>query len=138
MTSRPIIETIDQVFDLAGVLALVVGALVTGANYLIILVFKPAKRSVAYSALRKGLGRAILVGLEVLVAADIIRTVAIEPSVQNVLVLGLIVVIRTFLSWSLEVEITGRWPWQSSSVPSTSYLGGAPSSTVDHAVSPDG
>jgi uncharacterized membrane protein len=66
----------------------------------------------AYSSYRSRLGRALLLGLEVLVAADIIRTVALEPSVANVAVLGLLVLIRTFLSWSLVVEIEGRWPWQ--------------------------
>jgi hypothetical protein len=55
-------------------------------------------------------GRSILLGLEFLVAADIIRTVAVQPSLQNVAVLGLIMLIRTFLSFSLEVEIDGRWP----------------------------
>jgi uncharacterized membrane protein len=63
--------------------------------------------------LRQGLGHAILVRLELLVAAEIIRTVAIDPTFQSVGVLGLIVTVRTFLSWSLEVEINGRWPWQS-------------------------
>jgi uncharacterized membrane protein len=53
-----------------------------------------------------------LLGLEFLVAADIIRTVALEPTMQNVIILGLLVVIRTFLSWSLVVEIEGRWPWR--------------------------
>ena len=116
--SRLIIDAINQLFEVAGVLALVIGALATGVNYLIMLWFKPAGRTLAYSYLRKGFGRAILVGLELLVAADIIRTVAIEPSLQNVAVLGLIVVIRTFLSWSLEVEINGQWPWQRETAPS--------------------
>jgi uncharacterized membrane protein len=123
VTSKPVIDSIDQLFDVAGVFALVVGALVTGLNYLIILVLKPEKRALAYGNLRKGFGRAILVGLELLVAADIIRTVAIEPSLQNVAVLGLIVVIRTFLSWSLAVEINGRWPWQQ--ISANSAAGGA-------------
>ena len=65
-----------------------------------------------YSRFRRVLGRAILIGLELLVAADIIRTVAVTPTIESVSVLGLIVLIRTFLSWSLEVEISGRWPWQ--------------------------
>jgi uncharacterized membrane protein len=65
-----------------------------------------------YSAYRVRLGRALLLGLEVLVAADIIRTVALQPTLANVFVLGLLVVVRTFLSWSLIVEIEGRWPWQ--------------------------
>lgn len=60
---------------------------------------------------RSNLGRAILLGLEFLVAADIINTVAIEPSLQSLAILGGIVLIRTFLSFSLEVEIEGRWPW---------------------------
>lgn len=66
----------------------------------------------AYHELRANLGRAILLGLEFLVAADIIGTVAIEPTFRSLGVLGIIVAIRTFLSFSLEVEISGRWPWQ--------------------------
>ena len=54
----------------------------------------------------------LLLGLEILVAADIVRTVALEPSFENVAVLGLLVLVRTFLSWSIVVEIEGRWPWQ--------------------------
>src|SRR6266542_6348628 len=65
-----------------------------------------------YRIVRTVFGRSILLGLEFLVAADIIRTVAVQPSLENVLVLGLIVLIRTFLSFSLEVEIDGRWPWR--------------------------
>ena len=61
---------------------------------------------------RATFGRSVLMGLEVLVAGDIIRTVAVDPTLENLLVLGLLVIIRTFLSWSLEVEIDGRWPWQ--------------------------
>ena len=66
----------------------------------------------SYQRLKAQLGKALLLGLEFLVAADIIRTVALEPNLQNVVILGLLVVIRTFLSWSLVVEIEGRWPWQ--------------------------
>ena len=65
-----------------------------------------------YAKLRERLGRAILLGLEFLVAADIIATVLIDPTLESAATLGLIVVIRTFLSWSLEVELEGRWPWQ--------------------------
>jgi uncharacterized membrane protein len=67
-----------------------------------------------YRIVRSVFGRSILLGLEFLVAADIIRTVAVQPSLENVAVLGLIVLIRTFLSFSLEVEIDGRWPWRRS------------------------
>jgi uncharacterized membrane protein len=66
----------------------------------------------AYRGFRRNLGRAILLGLEFLVAADIINTVAIRPAPRDVLVLAGIVLIRTFLSFSLEVEISGRWPWR--------------------------
>ena len=62
--------------------------------------------------LRQALGGTLLLGLEVLVAADLIRTIAVSPTLRNVLVLGLIVLIRTFLSFSLETEITGRPPWR--------------------------
>jgi len=63
---------------------------------------------------RSRLGQGLLLGLEILVAADVVRTVALAPTLQNVIVLGLLVVIRTFLSWSLVVELDGRWPWQES------------------------
>jgi uncharacterized membrane protein len=65
-----------------------------------------------YTNFRHQVGRALLLGLEILVAADIIRTVVLEPTLQNILVLGLLVLIRTFLSWSLVLEIEERWPWQ--------------------------
>ena len=64
-----------------------------------------------YRTIRGVFARSILLGLEFLVAADIIRTVAVQPSLENVAVLGLIIFIRTFLSFSLEVELDGRWPW---------------------------
>ena len=65
-----------------------------------------------YKELKVRLGKALLLGLEILVAADIVRTVALEATLQSVAVLGLLVLIRTFLSWALVVEIEGRWPWQ--------------------------
>ena len=65
----------------------------------------------AYSDLRKNLGRVILLGLEVLIIADIIRTIVVDQSVESVIVLGTIVLIRVILSFSLEVEIDGMWPW---------------------------
>ncbi len=99
-------------FQVAGIAVLVIGALLAFVLYLKAL---PHRRGTptAYSDLRRDLGKAILVGLELLVAADIIRSVAIDPTFATVGVLGLIVLIRTFLSWSLELEVNGRWPWQS-------------------------
>ena len=66
----------------------------------------------SYIVLRRYFGRSILLGLEILVAADLIRTVAVDQTWENVLSLGLIVLIRTFLSFSLEVEMDGVWPWR--------------------------
>ena len=71
--------------------------------------------AVAYRVVRTVFARTILLGLEFLVAADIIRTVAVQPYLENVAVLGLIVLIRTFLSFSLEAEIDGQWPWSRAS-----------------------
>jgi len=73
-----------------------------------------------YRSYRQLLGRSILLGLELLVAADIIRTVAVTPTFVSVGVLAIIVLIRTFLSFSLELEITGRWPWQKEISPARS------------------
>jgi uncharacterized membrane protein len=71
-----------------------------------------AEGAVLYKELKIRLGKALLLGLEILVAADIIRTVALEATLQSVAVLGLLVLIRTFLSWAVVVEIEGRWPWK--------------------------
>jgi uncharacterized membrane protein len=80
----------------------------------------------AYEFFRRRLGRAILLGLEFLVAADIIRTVAVTPSGESVAVLGGIVLIRTFLSFSLQLEMTGAWPWQQRSVAAAEKSHGSP------------
>ena len=71
----------------------------------------------AYESYQHQLGKALLLGLELLVAADVVRTVALEATLQNVAVLGLLVVVRTFLSWSMLVEMDGRWPWQPKTEP---------------------
>jgi uncharacterized membrane protein len=66
----------------------------------------------AYDGLRRNLGRCILLGLEVLIVADIVRTIIVDPTIESVAVLGIIVVIRILLSFALEVEIDGLWPWR--------------------------
>ena len=66
----------------------------------------------AYERARKGVGRSVLLGLEVLIIADIVRTITIDPSVESALTLGLIVLVRTFLSFSLEIELLGVLPWR--------------------------
>ena len=86
----------------------------------------PRRRPDAYQGLRRNLGRVILLGLEILIIGDIVRTIVVEPTVNGVLVLGIIVVIRIVLSFALEVEIDGRWPWsQASSSPTTPSDGGS-------------
>jgi len=107
-----LMEGVGQGVDAAGVAIIVVGVTAASVSALVRL----ARRTPGtYENYRRSLGRSILLGLEFLVAADIIRTVAIEPSFAGVGVLAVIVLIRTFLSFSLELEITGRWPWQKAS-----------------------
>ena len=109
MHYNDVIEDVGRVIDAVGVAVIVVGivvaAAISGRQAL-------ARRGAVYNDFRQRLGRAILLGLELLVAADIIRTVAAQPTLTSVGILAGIVVIRTFLSFSLEVEISGRWPWQ--------------------------
>jgi uncharacterized membrane protein len=104
-----VVETVGKVLDGVGVAIIAVGAVLAVG---IALGRVLRKSPDTYRILREQLGRSILLGLEFLVAADIIRTVAITPNAQSVAVLAGIVLIRTFLSFSLELEITGRWPWQ--------------------------
>jgi uncharacterized membrane protein len=109
MEFTEVIELVGKVIDGAGVGAIVIGALIATIAAVGKLVRKEAAVYVPY---RRALGRSILLGLEFLVAADIIRTVAITPTLESVAVLAGIVLIRTFLSFSLELEISGRLPWQ--------------------------
>jgi uncharacterized membrane protein len=114
MDFQETIEAIGRVIDAAGVAAMVIGAAI--ATYIAARDLL-RRRDNVYRAYRRFLGRSILLGLELLVAADIIRTVAITPTLESVAVLAAIVLIRTFLSFSLELEITGRWPWQKAQEP---------------------
>lgn len=111
MEMRPIVDLAGTGFEVAGVAVLVLGAVVAAIRFAFDLIHKRAGGTKAYQSFREGLARAVMLGLEFLVAADIIRSVALEPTFESVGVLGLIVAVRTFLSWSLEVEITGHWPW---------------------------
>ena len=109
-TYAMIIDDVGRGFEAVGVVALIVGSAVALATY----VMTAPRDEAAYRRLRRGLGRAILLGLELFVAGDIIRTVTVSPSFTTVGVLAIIVAIRTFLSFTLEVEIDGRWPWRRS------------------------
>ena len=106
-----LLHWIALIIEAAGIAVIVLGAL-TAAVASLSALSRGAPGGEAYHAFRTNLARSILLGLELLVAADIIGTVAVEPNLENLYVLGLIVLIRTFLSVSLEVEIDGRWPWR--------------------------
>ncbi len=110
MNFKEAVELVAKGIDVAGVFV-VVGGIVL-ATWLLVAARREASSDDAYRSYRRGLSRAILLGLEFLVAADIIRTVAVSPTFRGVGVLAIIVAIRTFLSMSLQVEIEGRWPWQ--------------------------
>jgi uncharacterized membrane protein len=105
------VDDVVQVVEAVGVAVLVLGGLAvlvhSSVMYLI-----PTRRETAYHYFRKHLGRTIELGLEILIVADIIRTVIVDQTAQSVAVLATIVIIRILLSWSLEVEIDGVWPWK--------------------------
>ena len=109
MSLVEVIEGIGTAIDAIGVTVIAGGAILA-----VFLTIGRAREEEggAYEFFRRRLGRAILLGLEFLVAADIIRTVAVTPTGESVAVLGGIVLIRTFLSFSLQLEMTGAWPWQ--------------------------
>ena len=106
-----IAHDVAKAIELVGIAIIAVGAVINLALFAG-RAFNREERSEAMATLRSNFGRSILLGLEFLIAADIINTVAVTPTLQSVIVLGAIVIIRTFLSFSLELEIEGRWPWQ--------------------------
>lgn len=111
VTFVEVMERIAQGFEVAAVVVLVVG-LVASLVYAAVVWVRTRAGRRAYLVLRSSFGGTLLLGVEVLVAADLIRTIAVAPTLENVAVLGLVVVIRTFLSFSLEVEIEGVPPWR--------------------------
>lgn len=110
MDYEHLISSSARFIEFAGVAVLLFGALLAAALFAKHLLEKMTFQA-AYHTLRADLGRAILLGLELLVIADIIGTVAIEPTLKNLGVLAVIVAIRTVLSFTLELEVSGRWPW---------------------------
>ena len=105
---REVIETAASGIEILAVVVIVGGILHGLVHYSL---HRPVLDGGAYRELKNRIGGSLLLGLEFLVAADIIRTVALAPTLANVAALGLLVVIRTFLSWALLVELQGRWPW---------------------------
>ena len=108
---KDVVERVGEGIDIVGVAVIAIGLVWATVLYL----QRPAAED-AFSGYRQRVGKAILLGLEFLVAADIIRTVAVAPTLKSVAVLAGIVAIRTFLSFTLEVELEGRWPWQKARV----------------------
>lgn len=106
------IETIALLIEAIGVLVIAAGCCWSLVRYIRDIAQPESDRDAAYGRLRQNLGMKILLGLEILVAADIIGTVVTEPTMESVLILAVIVLIRTFLSMSIEVELEGRFPWQ--------------------------
>lgn len=94
-------------------IALIVTTIVVSTGvYVLALAVQHKDRAESYQQYRRRLGRALLLGLEILVAADIVRTVALDSSLRAIVSLGLLVIIRTFLSWSVVLEVEGFWPWK--------------------------
>lgn len=114
MSYNEVIEHIGRAVDGAGVAVIAVGAVIAGVMACYRLIIRDTD---IYRRFRQRLGQTILLGLELLVAGDIVRTVAAQPDLRSLAILGGIVLIRTFLSFSLEVEISGRWPWQKRPAP---------------------
>ena len=117
--SGHVIETFHLIIEWAtlGIEILAVGVIVSAVLFIAVsrgtlrYLFELGKEG-AYESYKHQLGKGLLVGLDLLVAADVIRTVALDETVSSVAALGLLVLVRTFLSWSFSVEIRGRWPWQ--------------------------
>jgi uncharacterized membrane protein len=119
--SQGFIVVISEAIDITGVVIIAIGAVLGVALFA-----RDLLRGVtiieAYNRIRTFLGRSLLLGLEFLVAGDIIKTVAIEPTFDSVIVLAIIVLVRTVLSLSIDVEIDGRWPWQAANAESAGQL----------------
>ncbi|QOR38546.1 DUF1622 domain-containing protein [Billgrantia diversa] len=110
-----IVKTVAEwgvtITEITGIL-IIVGVALHALVFVPLFLLKNHKTEEIYTQVRQRLGRGILLGLEFLVAADIIHTVAVELTFETVGILAIIVLIRTFLSFTLEVELSGRWPWQ--------------------------
>ena len=113
-----------RLLEFAGTAIILVGAAAATGAWIVAFArgVEPERR---FGRFRTSLGRAILLGLEFLVAADIVRTVAIDPTLRSLAVLAGIVLVRTFLSFALEVELEGRWPWQRHAAAAASASGGS-------------
>lgn len=133
MQNEHLIETVRAAIEWAALGIEILGAIVIVAGVLRVAITRGTVRFLlkldepgAYEGYKHQIGRSLLLGLEFLVAGDVVRTVALEPTLDNVAVLGLLVLVRTFLSWTLTVEIESRWPWQARPVQSVRAGDAAP------------
>jgi uncharacterized membrane protein len=109
---RTVIEWAALIIEILGATIIITGVLRVAVTRGTVRYLFQLDKPGAYESYKHQMGRSLLLGLEFLVAGDVVRTVALEPTLRNVAVLGLLVLIRTFLGWSLAVEIEGQWPWQ--------------------------
>ena len=110
MQFTEIISIAGYAIEAVGVLIVVAGSCISSVAF--IRTFRNLPEGLAYKTYRRQLGRSIILGLEFLIAGDIIRTVVVADTLENVAILGLIILIRSFLSVTLHLEVEGRWPWQ--------------------------
>ena len=113
MQFTQIMSLAGYAIEAVGVFVIVLGSFVSAVVF--VLTFRQLAEGIAYTTFRRQLGRSIILGLEFLIAGDIIRTVTVADTLENIAVLGLIILIRSFLSLTLHLEVEGRWPWESES-----------------------
>lgn len=111
MNFSEIISAVGYGIEVCGIIVVIIGSI--SSSLIFLRSYKKLEEGIAYHTYRRQLGRSILLGLEFLIAGDIIRTVVVENTVQNVSILAFIIIMRTFLSVTLHLEVEGRWPWQS-------------------------
>ena len=121
MTFAEAMDHVAQLFEGIGAFVLL-GGLVVSVGIAVRSLSRSGDARLAYRALRESFGGVILLGLEILVAADLVRTVAVAPTLRNVMTLGLIVLIRTFLSFSIEIEIEGVAPWRRAATSGATHI----------------
>jgi uncharacterized membrane protein len=112
-TFEDVMENVVRGFETVGVGVLVLGSVIAFARFAVAVFRGPLDR--AYEGVRQDVGRAILLGLEILIIADIVRTITVDSTIESAITLGIVVLVRTFLSFSLEIELEGVVPWRRNS-----------------------